>query len=188
VYAGILAESIKVDPARITAHYRKAIELLRPYRDVTLLPGALMGVASVVARRDPERALKLTAAAGGIRLRGGGEFQALYRERFERLRTSCSAALESGAERIWAEGTRLTAEEAIALAFDTATPRRSAPAGLSARELDVVRLVADGMTNKAIATELCLSVRTVESHVRNVLAKARLQNRTQLAAWARERI
>jgi DNA-binding NarL/FixJ family response regulator len=50
----------------------------------------------------------------------------------------------------------------------------------------VVRLVADGLANKAIATQLHLSVRTVESHVRHVLAKAGLSNRTQLAKWARE--
>jgi DNA-binding NarL/FixJ family response regulator len=48
------------------------------------------------------------------------------------------------------------------------------------------RLVADGLANKAIATQLHLSVRTVESHVRHVLAKAGLSNRTQLAKWARE--
>jgi DNA-binding NarL/FixJ family response regulator len=51
-----------------------------------------------------------------------------------------------------------------------------------------VRLVASGLTNKAIAADLHLSVRTVESHVRNVLGKVGLENRTQLATWARERI
>ena len=65
-------------------------------------------------------------------------------------------------------------------------PRAPAPAGLSTRELEVVRLVADGLANKAIAAQLHLSVRTVESHVRHVLAIAGLSNRTQLAKWARE--
>ena len=64
----------------------------------------------------------------------------------------------------------------------------SAPAGLSAREVEVVRLVADGLANKAIAAQLHLSVRTVESHVRHVLAKAGLSNRTQLATWAHEHV
>jgi DNA-binding NarL/FixJ family response regulator len=59
---------------------------------------------------------------------------------------------------------------------------------VSARELEVVRLVADGLANKAIAAQLHLSVRTVESHVRHVLAKAGVSNRTQLATWAREHI
>ena len=78
-------------------------------------------------------------------------------------------------------------DEAIALAFGTDRPRRRAVAGLSEREVEVARLVADGLSNKAIAAKLQLSVRTVESHVRHALAKARLENRTQLATWARER-
>jgi non-specific serine/threonine protein kinase len=52
----------------------------------------------------------------------------------------------------------------------------------------VVRLVAHGLPNKAIAAQLHLSVRTVESHVRHALAKTRLTNRTQLASWAHEHI
>jgi DNA-binding NarL/FixJ family response regulator len=59
---------------------------------------------------------------------------------------------------------------------------------LSARELEVAALVADGLANKAIAARLHLSVRTVESHVRHALAKVGLDNRTQLATWARDRI
>jgi DNA-binding NarL/FixJ family response regulator len=59
---------------------------------------------------------------------------------------------------------------------------------LSARELEVAGLVAEGLSNKAIAARLYLSVRTVESHVRHALAKVGLQNRTQLATWARERV
>ena len=47
--------------------------------------------------------------------------------------------------------------------------------------------MAEGLANKAIAARLHLSVRTVESHVRHVLAKVGLDNRTQLATWARER-
>src|SRR5437899_2976785 len=43
--------------------------------------------------------------------------------------------------------------------------------GLTARELQVLRLVADGQTNKTIADELVLSERTVDRHVSNILAK-----------------
>jgi DNA-binding NarL/FixJ family response regulator len=46
--------------------------------------------------------------------------------------------------------------------------------------------VAAGLSNKAIAARLQLSIRTVESHVRNALAKVGAANRTQLATWARE--
>jgi non-specific serine/threonine protein kinase len=76
----------------------------------------------------------------------------------------------------------------VALAFGAAVPRPTSPAGLSARELEVAGLVADGLANKAIAARLQLSVRTVESHVRHALTKLGLDNRTQLATWARERV
>jgi DNA-binding NarL/FixJ family response regulator len=130
----------------------------------------------------------VTAAACSVRVRVGGDFPAYFRERLRGVRTSCEAALGADAERIWAEGTRLDVDDAVAVAFGTSRPRTSGPAALSARELDVVRLVAEGLPNKAIAAELQLSVRTVESHVRHVLAKAGPSNRTQLATWAREHV
>ena len=61
---------------------------------------------------------------------------------------------------------------------------RAAPAGgLSAREAEVVALVADGLTNRQIADRFVLSERTVESHVRNALLKLGLSRRAQLVAW-----
>ena len=62
--------------------------------------------------------------------------------------------------------------------------RVAAPAGgLSAREAEVVALVADGLTNRQIADRFVLSERTVESHVRNALLKLGLSRRAQLVAW-----
>lgn len=59
--------------------------------------------------------------------------------------------------------------------------------GLTARECDVVALVAQGKSNRAIAEDLVLSERTVESHVTNILAKLGFSARTQIAAWAVEK-
>ena len=57
---------------------------------------------------------------------------------------------------------------------------------LSPRELDVLRLAAEGRDNDAIAAELVLSVRTVERHLQNVYAKLGLQGRNaRTAAVAR---
>jgi DNA-binding NarL/FixJ family response regulator len=55
---------------------------------------------------------------------------------------------------------------------------------LTARELDVLRLVGDGRANKEIATALGLSERTVRSHVSSILGKLGLSSRTQAALWA----
>jgi predicted ATPase/DNA-binding CsgD family transcriptional regulator len=188
LYLGSTIDSTGADPQAAASHYRQAVECFRPYRDSTLLPYALIGQAGVTAARDPARALRVVAAAWAIRVRVGGGFPRFFRDHLDRVRAACEAALGPEAERIWTDGARLGVDDSIALAFGTSRPRASAPAGLSAREVDVVRLVADGLANKAIAAELHLSVRTVESHVRHVLAKVGLDNRTQLATWARERI
>jgi DNA-binding NarL/FixJ family response regulator len=66
-------------------------------------------------------------------------------------------------------------------------PARPAAAGgafeLSARELEVARLVADGLSNPAIASALFVSVATVKTHVSHILAKLGLESRVQLASW-----
>lgn len=67
-----------------------------------------------------------------------------------------------------------------------AEPLRWAPAGLTPREAEVLRLVAAGLANKQIATRLRLSVRTVEKHVESVLRKAGAGSRTQLVAMVGE--
>jgi DNA-binding CsgD family transcriptional regulator/tetratricopeptide (TPR) repeat protein len=61
------------------------------------------------------------------------------------------------------------------------------PSGLSRREVEVLRLVAIGKTNQAIATELFLSERTVERHVSNILTKLGVGSRTAAAAYAFDR-
>jgi DNA-binding NarL/FixJ family response regulator len=58
---------------------------------------------------------------------------------------------------------------------------------LSAREREVLRLIARGYTYKDVAGELHLSVKTVETHVSSVLRKLQLSNRHQLTRWATER-
>ncbi len=57
---------------------------------------------------------------------------------------------------------------------------------LSERELDVLRLVADGLTNREIAERLILSVGTVKTHVHNIYGKLDVRGRTQAIARARE--
>ena len=68
-------------------------------------------------------------------------------------------------------------------------PRAEADAGgggLSRRELEVLRLVAVGRTNREIARDLFLSPRTVDMHVRNILRKLDCRSRVEAAARARD--
>jgi DNA-binding CsgD family transcriptional regulator len=80
-------------------------------------------------------------------------------------------------------GMPVVAADAEALA-DEASGVRGGTGALTAREREIALLIADGLANRAIAERLVLSERTVETHVRNLLAKLGLANRTQVAAWA----
>jgi len=64
-------------------------------------------------------------------------------------------------------------------------PTTAAPAAsLTGRELEVVSLVIEGLSNKEIAEELSISSRTVQAHVARAMRKLEAQSRTQLAVFA----
>ena len=56
--------------------------------------------------------------------------------------------------------------------------------GLTPREIEVLRVLATGATNRAIANELFLSERTVARHVSNIFAKLQVSSRSAATAWA----
>ncbi len=64
-----------------------------------------------------------------------------------------------------------------------APPETSETPVLTRRELEVLQLVADGLSNKEIATSLFITEGTVKNHVHNALEKLQLENRTQAAAY-----
>ncbi|MGI8856208.1 MAG: helix-turn-helix transcriptional regulator [Thermomicrobiales bacterium] len=79
----------------------------------------------------------------------------------------------------------LTRADALAARLATrADAPPTYPAGLSPREVEVLRLVVAGQTNREIATALFLSEHTVRVHVRNILTKTDAQNRTEAATFA----
>lgn len=55
---------------------------------------------------------------------------------------------------------------------------------LSERELQVIELVAGGLTNQDIAVKLAISKRTVDNHISNILTKTKTDNRVALVRWA----
>lgn len=90
-----------------------------------------------------------------------------------------------------AHGTGLTLDQAVDLAIRSAdsVANDATPAdrgGLTRRELDVVRLIARGLTDKEIATDLGCSPRTVATHVGHILAKLTVPTRTAAAGRAAE--
>lgn len=76
------------------------------------------------------------------------------------------------------------------LFLETFTPENdtsSANKGLTLKEIEIVKNIANGLTSKLIAEKLYVSVRTIETHRHNILKKLSLQNAAQLSSWARER-
>jgi len=87
-------------------------------------------------------------------------------------------------------GQHLRCDAALALAL--AEPTRSSAASadtrrdvLGRREAEVADLVAEGMSNKQIGASLFISEHTVDSHVRKIFDKLRVNSRAQIAGWVR---
>ena len=99
----------------------------------------------------------------------------------ERAKPLLEAALATAREL----GMASLLQRCVALGARGATPAPClAPDGLSPRELEVLRLVAVGHSNRAIAERLYISPNTAANHVRNILAKTGCANRTEAAAYA----
>lgn len=79
---------------------------------------------------------------------------------------------------------RLGPDVAHTLVASLRTPSRERPSELTAREVEILRLLGEGRANKEIAVELGISERTARTHVSNILRKLGLSSRTQAALWA----
>jgi predicted ATPase/DNA-binding CsgD family transcriptional regulator len=141
----------------------------------------------------PERAALLVGASAAVWDELGNSFVPHWQAYHDGCEARARAALGEGRYRAcWEEGYALSRDQAVVAALEGTVPAaRPAQAvtsaehafELSARELEVARLVADGLSNPAIASALFLSVATVKTHVSHILAKLGLDSRTQLASW-----
>jgi predicted ATPase/DNA-binding NarL/FixJ family response regulator len=163
----------------------------------------LEAFALLATREDrPELAVPLTAAATALRDAAG--LAALSGARAERYLSSARRLGEPAVTRLWNQGLALSADAAVGLALDTPEPATALrgpltalgpgevppaalPGILTARERQVVALVARGSTNKAIAGELFISPATAARHVANIMGKLGFNTRAQIAAWAADR-
>ena len=129
-------------------------------------------------------ATRLFGAAEAIRQRMGLVRFKIYAADFEASVTTLRDALgEHDFDSAWAEGAALSSDEAVAYAQRGRGQRKRPTTGwasLTPTELDVVRLVSDGLTNSDIATRLFVSPRTVQTHLTHVYTKLGLTSRVQL--------
>jgi DNA-binding CsgD family transcriptional regulator/tetratricopeptide (TPR) repeat protein len=153
---------------------------------------AALALASVyVSRRE-------VSACGGVLLDllHNVPFRALGAQvgKFERLVQQLLAVAPRGGRGTRAERlTRALSEQwsaarrnGVAPTGDAGGPAEVAPKPLSEREMEVARLIARDLTNRAIAAELTLSEGTVHVHVEHILRKLGLQSRAQVAHWVRQ--
>jgi non-specific serine/threonine protein kinase len=146
------------------------------------------------SRADFERSARLQGAAAAA-------WASIPRQRPEPVRPFAAHTKELTVDRLGVKRWRVLTEEgeqlerAAAVAFAmreqrAAVARRRSgvdDSALTARELQVAGLVAEGMTDREIAAELVISQRTAESHVQHILTKLGFRSRAQIAAWAATR-
>jgi DNA-binding CsgD family transcriptional regulator len=133
-------------------------------------------------------ATRLLAAADAMRQRTGeGRFKAYEADCESTVSILRNAMGEDDFKAAWSEGAALSTEEAIAYAQRGRGERKRPSSGwasLTPTELNVVRLVTEGLGNKEIAVRLFVSHRTVQTHLTHVYTKLGLTSRVQLAQEA----
>ncbi|TQM26412.1 protein kinase domain-containing protein [Nocardia bhagyanarayanae] len=177
------------DRARATRLLAESLRVSRTVNDRTDASMCLRVSAWIAAEEDnAERAVVLMAAAEQIGRSVGTSSMwfpelLVYEEECERrTREALSERTYTAAQR---EGAALGFDAAIAYALGENAPSAPDVAGrkLTKREREVAELIAEGLTNREIATRLVISPRTAQGHVEHLLTKLGFTSRTQVAAW-----
>lgn len=186
------------DHARAEALLLESLAQQREKTDRSGMLECLAGLGALrAAQGQPRRAAILFGAVAALRAALSASMWPAEQLEYERHLTKVRSALGPAAlQAALAEGRGLNLEQATAYALesidsDTAAASRPQTArttsdGLTARELEVVTLIAQGKSNRAIAAALIVTERTVETHVRNIRSKLDMTSRAQLAVWAVE--
>src|SRR5262249_49793917 len=133
--------------------------------------------------------LRLAGAADAYRAANEFSLPGPIAEIVDRWLAPARARAGPAAARLLAEGRRLSPEQGVGLVLANEPDDAPLPGPrptLTRPETAVAAVVAGGLTNRDIAAQLFLSVRTVEVHVDHILTKLGFRTRTQLAAWAYE--
>jgi predicted ATPase/class 3 adenylate cyclase len=173
------------DYAAARAFYEESLAIKREVGDNTKIPFCLEGLADVVAPQgDPVWAARLWGTAEALREAMGTPLPPVYRAGSERSVAATRTQLgEKAFVTAWAQGRTMTLEQVLAaqgpVTMPTPTPAEPSstpaakpaaayPDGLTAREVEVLRLVAQGLTDVQIAEQLVISPRTVNNHLTSI--------------------
>jgi DNA-binding CsgD family transcriptional regulator len=149
---------------------------------------ALAGLGAV--QESHVEAGRLYGAAQAARDTIGYVRYPIEREAYQADVDAVRVALGDAFEATWKEGAALTLEEAVAYAQRGRGERKRPSTGwasLTPAELDVTRLVAEGLSNREIADRLFVSPRTVQTHLTHVYSKLDVTSRVQLAQQSSSR-
>jgi DNA-binding CsgD family transcriptional regulator len=183
--------------------FEESLAIARKVDDKLNIASCLEGLAGVVAAQgESVWAARLWGAAEGLREAIGAPIPPVERANYERAIAVAHAKLgERTFSAAWAEGRALTVEQALTAKGpatlpqpippepappSTAVPPSSSPEGLTAREMEVLRLVAQGLTNAQIAEQLIVSPHTVHAHVRSIHSKLGVTSRSAVTRYAFE--
>jgi non-specific serine/threonine protein kinase len=194
-----LAAWRQADHRRATDLLRESIRINASFDDRRGVALGIEGLAWVDAdTKQPERAARLLGAADAIwrtlkaPLSGYVQLTRTHDQCEEAVRQTLG---EQAYQAAFAWGAQLTPQQASSYALDPrnlgdASRRRpspvKSPTTLTRREQEIARLVAKGLTNREIASQLVISDRTAETHVDHILTKLGFRSRTMIAAWLTE--
>ena len=171
--------------------------------DKWLTPFCLEELAAVVtAQGEAVWGARLWGAAEALRDMVGSPLPPVFRADYERSVAAARTQLgEKAFTAAWAEGRTMTPEQAFTARgpamISTSTqvgslstpPTKSSttyPDGLTAREVEVLRLVAQGLTNEQVAEQLVISPRTVNTHLTSIFGKIGVSSRSAATRYAME--
>jgi non-specific serine/threonine protein kinase len=187
------------DSERATELIREGFRLACEQEDRLNITLGIEAIAMVaVTRGRAERMAVLWGTATTLREIAGNPLTPDVRLVYEPYLDAACALGEAAWETAVAEGQAMTLEEAVDYALSeeeaatlvSPTPKQLPPsaqaASLTRRQQEIAALVARGLTNRQIASELSISEHTVATHVAKILKKLELSSRAQLAAWITE--
>jgi predicted ATPase/DNA-binding CsgD family transcriptional regulator len=177
------------DQAEARTLYEESLSLSLELGDRWITAISLEGLArAAAATGQPEAAARLLGAADALRAATGAPRSAYWRELHEQVVFDLHARLDPDVfEAALAAGRSLAPDQARGiLAAPTAAEPAERPEGLTARELEVLGLVAEGLTDAQIAERLVVSLRTVHAHLRSIYRKLDIHSRSAATRYALE--
>ncbi len=183
------------DHQRALAHYAEALDLYHRGGIQVGIAQSLESIARIaMAYQDWTSATWLSACAQALRERAGLPLTPAEQPAVEHTLASLRAAFGGDAfAAAWAQGRISSVDQIVAQAASivaewqanppTIAEHRARPARLTARQLGVAQLMAEGLTNREIADRLNVSIRTVDTHVTHIFAKLGCTSRSAVAIW-----